>query len=278
MKKLSLLLLLTCAFFAQNALAGGFPIGKNHILLVPTYSYYNAKAYWDRSGTYHKYDNNGDFTSHYFGLYGGFGLSNRFDVVFNLPYSMQSSNQNNITSTNSGMGDATLGLTYFISHFDGSKHLSISGSGIFPLYTNPSSTANKPYLGFQEYGSELKVGFAGSAKNENYAYYDFEVGARKLFSDYGTTQLFANLTAGIPLSKKWKASVTVSGLSSSSNQDTFDPNNLKANRDFGYVKINGAIAYNINKKVSIWANGYMDIGGQNIGQGRGFMAFLVFRL
>jgi len=270
--------MLLCILLLTHQVYAGFPVGRKHLLLVPTYSYYTARGYWDRNHNYTPYaGDNGKFTSSYFGLYGGYGITRKLDLVFNVPYTNQTSVQNGVSTSNNGLGDATVGLSYFFTRFESLTHFSITGSALIPMYTNP--TVDKPFLGFQEYGTELKLGLAGSDKtNGKYLYYDLEAGARRFFGTEGPTQVFANFTGGVPIKKKWKVSATMGGIISSSNQDTFNPNNLTANRDFNYLRFTVAGGYSITKKVGLWANGFMDVMGSNIGRGRGFTVFMVIKI
>ncbi|MGL1190210.1 hypothetical protein ACSTLK_24205, partial [Vibrio parahaemolyticus] len=78
----------------------------------------------------------GRFTSHYFSLYGGYGISEKVDFVASLPYVIQRRQETNLTEQNASFGDTTLGLRYLLNSFDYYKFLSITGSLIVPLYSN----------------------------------------------------------------------------------------------------------------------------------------------
>jgi len=67
-------LLVAISLFIVVQSFAGFPIGRGKYLLVPSYNLYQAKGYWDKDGNYTAFSNNGKFSSHYFSIYGGFGI------------------------------------------------------------------------------------------------------------------------------------------------------------------------------------------------------------
>jgi protein XagA len=273
LKKLSFVavIILLC----QQAFAG-FPIGKGRGMIVPSYNFYSAQGFWDRNRAYTQYPNNGRFNSHYFGLFGGFGLSRNMDFIFNVPLVGQVRTENNLLRSNWGLGDASFGLKYFLSHFDEQSHLSIAGSLIVPLYQNNQ----EPFIGFQKFGAEVKLCYAGST-NKWYRnpYWDMEIGFRQFFDQFGPTQVFANVTGGIPVSDKVKISGTLGFVNSQSSDPNqlFNFNNLFANKQFDFVRATAAMGYVINDRTSIWGNIFMDLTGSNIGRGRGFSLFAVIK-
>lgn len=173
-----------------------------------------AKGYWNENRSYNAYGQ-GNFQSHYFSLYGGYGLGRRLDFLYNVPLVAQIDNTNskgdNKIYTTAGLGDAKAGLCYFFNDFDNNHHVSLTGSLIFPLYKN----SVEPYIGFQSLGGELKLGFAGNGRGRfRKPYYDIEFGVRQYFASDGPTQLFANITGGVPINDDWKLSGTLSGVNS----------------------------------------------------------------
>ncbi len=276
MKKISILLaILMCTI---SSVWAGFPLGKGRIKIIPAYNYYVANGYWDKQSNYLPYANGGRFVSHYFNVSGGIGLSRDLDFLANIPFVGQIDNDKaaNKISSNWGLGDATVGLSYYLSHFDDSKHLSVTGSFIIPLYQNSIA----PFIGFQKVGGELKLGFAGSTNSwYRNPYYDLEIGVRQFFDQYGPTQVFTNITGGIPLSETFKISGTISGLNSVSADPAinFNQNNLFANKQFNFVRITANAGYTINGNVAIWGNIFRDVYGTNTGKGSGFSIFAVYK-
>ena len=267
MKKITLLLIATVAFVQISQ--AGFPIGYGRWQLTPGYNFYLARGYWDKNGNYNAYSN-GSFMSHYIGFSGGYGLSRRLDFLFNLPFEVQL--DNNTTGKGSylaaGLGDAKLGLSYFFTDFDALNHVSLTGSLIIPLYANMASPY--PVLGYQSFGGEVKLGFSGSATGGfRNPYYDMEFGVRQYFDSDGPTQLFANITGGVPLDDDWKISGTLAGVNSLSTTTSSAQTNYNFTKNFDYIRASFNLGRVINENVSIWGGLYADVFGSNIARGSG---------
>lgn len=272
MKKISLLAITTVLF--SQIIFAGFPVGKGRFKIVPSYNFYTAKGYWDANKLYTAYTNNGKFTSNYFGIFLAAGINRNLDFVGTLPIVIQTQTETGKLSSNAGLGDISLGLSYFLSHFDDNTHLALTGSVILPGYQN----TKLPYIGFQSFGTELKLGVAGSTQRYyRNPYFDIEGGARQYFSDFGPTQLFANITGGIPLSDKFKIAGTLSGVNSLSNETSFNSTNLSYNRKFSYTRLTANAGFTVNENWSIWGNIYTDISGTSIGRGSGLSIFAVIK-
>lgn len=277
MKKVILLLVATISF-VQFSWAG-FPIGYGRWMLVPGYNYYNAKGYWDKYSNYSAYPA-GSFSSHYFSLYGGYGLSRNVNFMFNLPVVIQ--DDNNTSNTNKtyltgGLGDAMIGLSYYFNDFDALNHVSLTGSLIIPLYSN----RGKPYpnIGYQAAGAEVKLGFSGSATGGfRNPYYDIEFGVRQYFATDGPTQIFGSATGGVPLDDYWKISGTISGVNSFSAAATSTTQVFyNYNKSFDYVRAAFNIGRTINENTSIWGGLYADVYGTSVGRGSGISISAVFK-
>jgi hypothetical protein len=276
MKKITLLLVATVAF-AQMSWAG-FPIGAGRWILTPGYSFYIAHGYWDNNGNYNAYSN-GSFMSHYIGLSGGYGLSRRWDFLFSLPFEVQVDHNTSGTGNTyiaAGLGDAKLGLSYFFTDFDALNHVSLTGSLIIPLYSNMAKPF--PILGYQSFGGELKLGFSGSATGHfRNPYYDIEVGVRQYFDSDGPTQLFANVTGGIPLDDYWKISGTLSAVNSLSTTTNSAQTSYNFTKNFTYVRAAFNVGRSISENVSIYGGLYADIWGVNIARGSGVSVSAVIK-
>ena len=267
MKKITLLLVATVAF-VQISWAG-FPIGFGRWMLTPGYNFYLSRGYWDKNGNYNSYSN-GSFMSHYLGFSGGYGLSRKLDFLFTLPFEAQIDNNSGGKGTYlaAGLGDAKVGLSYFFTDFDASNHVCLTGSLIFPLYANRASPY--PVLGYQSVGGELKLGFSGSATGSfRNPYYDMEFGVRQYFDSDGPTQLFANITGGVPMDDNWKISGTLSGVNSLSTTTSSAQTNYNFTKNFDYVRAAFNLGRVVNENVSIWGGLYADVFGSNIARGSG---------
>jgi protein XagA len=255
----------------------GFPIGNGRWLLVPTYTRYTATGYWDNGGISNSY--NGErFISNYYGLFGGFGIGRDVDVVFNIPFVSNryiSASGADIDIPLQTTGDITVGLSYFINHFDYFKHLSITGSLIFPSYPKIESQL---LPGFSSPGGEIKVGLAGTNTEKlKDTYYDMEAGIRTYFNDGGPSQFFANATLGVPLNEDWKMSGTLNGVWSSSSVGYIKPTGFNINKDFSYIRASMAVGRRIDRNITLWASIFRDMSGTSIGQGSGFSIYAVLK-
>lgn len=247
---------------------------------MPTYTRYTADGYWDKSGVASNFANGGRYQSNYLGLYGGYGIGRDLDLVFNIPYVTQSYLENGVKLEQlSAVGDVSVGLSYFLNHFDYYKHLSITGSLIFPMYDNVPNTYLLP--GFGSAGAEVKMGFAGTNTQKlKDVYYDIEAGVRHYFNAGGPTVLFANATIGVPINEDWKISGTLNAVSASSNGAnlvTSPAYNPFINRDFSYFRGTVALGRRLDRNITLWGSVFRDFSGTSIGQGQGFSVFAVIK-
>jgi protein XagA len=278
MKKINLkaLVTLVLAVIISTTVKAGFPIGNGRWLLVPTYTSYNASQIWDVNGL--SVDPNSSFNSTYLGLFGGYGIGRDLDFVFNIPYLTQNFTENgNALQPFSTLGDVSVGLSYFLNHYDYYKHLSITGSIIFPAY---DATNVPPSLvpGFGSTGIEVKMGIAGTnTKKFKNTYYDVEGGVRQYFNTGGPTMFFGNATLGVPINDDWKISGTLNAVVASSSSLAINTVNPNLNRNFGYFRGTIAIGRKLNRNISLWGSIFRDFFGYSIGQGNGYSIFAVIK-
>ncbi len=278
MKKLTLIIIVTIAFIQSSR--AGFPIGYGRYLLIPGYNYYTASGYWGPTSNYNSYGS-GNFSSHYFNLYGGYGISRRLNFLYNLPIVNQV--DNNTSGKNKlysafALGDASLGLSYFFNDFDDLTHVCLTGSLIVPLYQNQGTPY--PNIGYQSLGAEAKLGFSGSATGGfRNPYYDIEFGMRQYFASDGPFQVFANVTGGIPVSDDWKISGTISGVNSISSAITSSTTQVfyNYNKSFYYLRLAANAGYVVNENLSIWGGLYTDVAGRSVGKGSGLSLSAVIK-
>jgi len=275
------IVILVCFLSTIQITKAGFPIGKGRGLLVPSYTFYTAKGYWDANSAYRSYGN-GSFNSHYFSLYGVYGISRSLNLVYNVPFVSQVDNNTSGASkiyTATGLGDASIGLSHFFKEFDNDRHVSLTGSLIVPLYQNQGNPY--PNIGFQSLGGEVKLGFAGSATGGfRNPYYDIDFGVRQYFNLEGPTQLFTSITGGVPVSDSWKLSGTLSGVYSTSNTALTNQTTVfyNYNKSFSYVRIAANAGYTVNEDLSIWGGIFSDIAGKSVGRGSGLSVSAVIKL
>lgn len=268
-----IILITTFACLSVHSFAG-FPIGKFRHVVVASYIYGAAGRSWDSTGVLKPFDNNGKFSSNFFSLYFGYGLSRKVDIFVSLPFVSNTYKEDNLIESNSGFGDMNIGLTYYIEHFDYSKYLSFSTAIIAPLYTNNV----KPYIGYAEYGVEGKLNFSGYSKaGLKNTYYDIQFGARRYNSHLGPTQVFATGLFGFPTGYKTGVNFQVEWLKSFSNDKSFNPIDLQLSRDFTYLKGGINFSYRISPNMSLYFNGYSFLMGKNTGKSAGASVSTIFK-
>lgn len=279
-KLIRIISVFTLFIIMQQQCFAGFPIGNGRWLLVPTYTRYTANSYWDNTGLVNQFPNDGVYVSNYLGLYGGFGIGRDVDFLFNIPYISQSYREGgyDVYTPIAYTGDVTVGLCFFLNHFDYYKHLSLTASLIVPTY--PYDETQKLLPGFGSTGAEVKLGLAGTNTTSwKDTYYDIEVGGRSYFSSGGPLQFFGNATLGVPLDEEggWKASGTLNGIASSSSAGYKTPTSSNTNRDFSYLRATLGIGRRVDRNITLWASIFKDIMGRSIGQGSGFSLSATFK-
>jgi len=280
MKKNKLILFCIALLLITQQANAGFPIGKGRWLLVPTFNHYVASSYWDDNRTLHSFDKSGRFVSNYLGVYGGYGINRDLEFIFKVPFISNTYTDTTLIEPNSGIGDVNIGLCYYLSHYDYFRHLSLTGTLIIPFYSNQTDVYKHTLLGYGAMGIEAKLGYAGTnQKVLKKTFYDLEVGVRQYFATEGPTQLFTNLTFGVPIDESWKACATLRGVTSSSPYGNISSNFVAStvNREYDYLRFELAAGVKATRSTSIWLSVYTDILGKHIGKGSGYSIFAVIK-
>jgi hypothetical protein len=272
-KKYFILIILCCCI--QTHVYAGFPIGKYRHSIVVSYIYGSASRYWDSTGNLKVFSNKGTFTSNFFSLYIAYGLTRKTDIFINLPYLSNSYTETNLAKSNATFGDAVVGFTYYIEHFDYSKYLSFTASFIAPMYTNNI----QPYAGYGQFGVEGKFNYSGYSKGGalKNTFYDIQVGARRYNYELGPTQIFADVMFGTPVGYKTNLNAQVDWFKSFSNDKAFNAIDLQLGRDFTFVKLGANLSYRISPNVSYYINAYTFVSGVNTGKSQGASISAIFK-
>lgn len=273
-----LLLAVICS--ARQAAFAGFPVGKYRNIVVPSFTYYTSKDFYNGSGKRVTPTDKSSFTSYAFGLYFDYGLTRRLDLIVNVLAPNQQSQFTTAAGTtyqqNFGFGDFQAGLSYALINFDYKAYFSVQVSGIAPLYKNDDQALD---LGYGSFGSEVKFMYTGSL-NGNYlkgCYYNLEAGYRRYFDKQGPNVIIYSALFGVPLDKRNQVSFEVGGQNSSSSNKTFSTN-LAINRDFAFTK--GAINYGhtFSRRFSLFGNGFYTFMGRNAGAGYGGALQMILKI
>lgn len=264
------LLLLIMGSAKQQAYAG-WPIGKYRNIVVPSFNYYTSKDVYNSNGKKVKPDGNSQFTSYAYGLYVGYGITRRLDLIVNVLAPNQQSQFTTTAGTtyqeSFGFGDLQAGLSYALVNFDYKAYFSVQVSGIAPLYKHDEDVLD---LGYGTFGSEIKFMYTGSF-NKNFlrgCYFNVEAGYRRYFDAQGPNVILYSALLGIPINKKNQVSFEIGGQRSSSSNKSFSQN-LSVNRDFAFTKGAINVGHTFSRRFSLFANGFYTFMGRNSGVGYG---------
>ncbi|GAB3928319.1 hypothetical protein [Mucilaginibacter myungsuensis] len=281
MRKPYLLLLIFMCFAAVKPAFAGWPIGKYRSVLIPSFNYYKSDNTWDRSGRKVVAAPGAGFTSYSAGIYYGYGLSRRMDLILNVIAPSQNSafvdaSGNVIKASNQGVGDMQVGINYNLANFNYKSFLTVGVSGIVPLYDTTNAAVA---LGYGSYGSEVKLMYAGGIDNGflKHTYYNLEGGYRRYFSAQGPNVFLYSASLGIPLDKRNQIGFEVGGQVSQSANKAFNAN-LAINRDFGFVKGSANYGHSFTRRFSVFFVGFYTLAGYNTGIGYGGSVQTIFRL
>ncbi|MBS7566972.1 hypothetical protein KHS38_21385 [Mucilaginibacter sp. Bleaf8] len=273
MKKRHLLsaLLLVCTAKAY----AGWPIGKYRHIIVPSLSFYYSKNYWDANGRKVVTGAGNQFSSVTAGVTAGYGLSRRTDLYVSLPFTTLENKFVGGSQTQSGLGDATVGLSYNIAAFKYKRYLSVQGTVIAPLY---SVNQTGVPLGYGTVGAEGKLMFSGAFVSSSY--FNMEAGYRRYFDNKGPNQIVYDVNIGTPLDERKKNQLTfdVGGVTSfSSNKNLVVTGNPNLVYDGYYVKTTASYGHKFTNKVSVFASAFYTVVGRNASIGSGGSLFMIYK-
>lgn len=272
-----LLIVLICSVKGAHA---GFPIGRYRNLVIPSFNYYTSKSNWDSKGHKTTGRPGTGFTSYSTGLYIGYGITRRLDVIVNMSAPMQFSSYRDIKDSlisqqSSGLGDAQIGLSYNVFNFDFASYLSVVASGIIPLYNNSTKAVA---LGYGIGGAELKLTYTGNigATFLKGCYYNFELGGRRYFDTQGPDVLLYTASLGFGLGKRNQVSFEFGGQNSYSTNKAFNPN-LSVNRDYFFTKSDVSFGHIFTRRFYMFLSGFYTLSGRNTGLGYGGSIQTIFK-
>ncbi|SDF62774.1 hypothetical protein SAMN05216464_12222 [Mucilaginibacter pineti] len=272
------LILLTVA--ANKTYADGFPVRPGRFILSPSVSYFFANKQWDSVSHKKSFDDNGRFHSLNYAFYGEYGISRKFTVSALLPYTINSFKNDSGKFSSSGLQDIEIGLKYYLANINYKYYFSIKATGIIPTYKN------NPSLGYSQYGTELKLAFAGSGHlfGRN-SYFVAENGVREYFGYESVFQDRYNLTYGLTLDKNFheQVSLSVGGFYSTSSSKAFNNDplisaNPSTNKNFAFNQVSLSYGHAFAKNLSLFLTGGRFITGRNTAVGTSVSASLNYRI
>ena len=255
----------------QNCYAD-WPVKKKRAQIIPTYSYYYSGNYFNKSGAITSIGVNSHFVTHYFSLFGMYGLSNRLDLLVNVPFVNQRLRSEGSLTTNTGLGDLSVGLAYHFPSQDLKRILTLKGSFIFPGYQNAST----PNLGYGSRGYQLAAAFAYVLSEKVF------VGAEATYTQYidastGPTQYLFSGNLGYKMNPFDKITFNFSHQLSMSTDNSFSTN-LATVKDFVIGKIACSYGHRISRTVTPYFQVYFTPYGYNTGVATGFSVYAIIKI
>jgi len=269
-KKILFVTLLFSLFLSSRAYCG-WPTRPGRLIFSPSVSYFTSSKDWDSVSRRRVKPNNGKFTSTILNLYAEYGIVRKLTAVASLPYvSYKLSDSVNAPISKSGLGDAELGLRYYLANINYKYYFTLQGTAVIPLYKTLG-------LGYAQPGGELRLGFSGAGKiGDKFFSLSLENGVRKYFGTDGPLQDRYSASFGITLDKKFHDQLTagVSGIVSTSSFTAFTRNIFTA-RDYEFTQVSLSYGHTFNSSFSMFLTASQFVAGRNTGIGtNGALAFI----
>lgn len=251
-------------FSIAQTYAGGRPVGKKRLLLIATSAYFFNDQYWDENGAVQSYANNGKYATFNLTLTAEYGFSRRLALLTSLPYYANYFNSTASSTTTSSLGDASVGVSYYIANIAYRTYFSVQSNFLFPVYNNTGSTN----YGYGEIGANAKFLASGDFKiGEKPFSYTASVGGTQYFGNQAPLQLSFSGTLGFNITKNNELSFIETTTSSFSSSKTFNPTSAVPAKDFTYSEVTVTFAHNISRNKSIFFSGTRFVAGNNTGVG-----------
>ncbi|OEY71349.1 hypothetical protein [Salegentibacter salarius] len=248
---------------------------SGEILLSPYVSRYIATSYRNSVGDKIRFNKDGKFSNYNPRLFIAAPLfGEKVNIIGSIPFFTNTYEDNNVSNTNSDLGDIELGLKFHLAKFK-DNYLMASLISYIPLYSNNAT----PFVGYDLFALETRVIFAGTLKllGEYNNFHKIEVGLRYFFPE-DPVQFRFLISEGYNLSKKTILLGEIEGMFSGSDRDEFFRNNLQAVADFKMIKASLNLGYEFSNNFTLYGGLFSDVYNSNSAIGRGFQTFAVIRL
>ncbi|MEO6521140.1 MAG: hypothetical protein ABIN91_05655 [Mucilaginibacter sp.] len=263
------LVFFTTLLSANNEVyAGGKPVGKKRLFLIPAAAYFFNSSYWDRSGVYRSYNNDLHFGSKILSINSEYGFSRRVSLMASIPFISNSISQSGYSASVSGFGDAELGIRYYLANINYNVYFSVQGNIVVPLYSNEVGKS----LGYGSLGTDVKLIGAGdfSIASQKF-YWEINTGVRQFLDDSGPFQLKNSLSFSYSINKKNQVSLAGTSLYSFSTLkqplNVDNPLDVASTKDFNFNQLTASYAYSIKRNKSLFFSFSKFITGRNTGAG-----------
>ncbi|QXP64940.1 hypothetical protein H0I29_13290 [Polaribacter sp. R2A056_3_33] len=266
------LLLNTCICYSQNP----WLQGKGDVLLSPSVTHYYTDTNSDNSSNKSDFSNNGFYENYVYKLYFSTSLiSNKLSLIGNIPYIKSTYGDDSTLDNNNELGDVELGVKMHLKKIGEYHYLMGSLTTIIPMYSNDVG----PFVGFDKFGTELKVNISGNSKwmgiNDNF--HQLEFGIKKFF-DGGPYQFKLYGSQAYRLTDKFLVMGDVEVLLSRGDDFTVSQENIRITPDFDILKTTLNFGYEFSPNFALYAGGFSDLWNRNISVGKGWQIFSVIKL
>jgi len=268
---LLVLFLQTLISFGQNP----WLQSKGDLLFSPSVTHYYTDTKRDENGNKSDFDNNGYYKNNVYKIYFATSLiSNKLDLVGNIPYVTSTYSDDFNLNENNELGDLELGLKMHLKKVGEFHYLMGSLTSIIPMYSNDA----EPFIGFGKYGTELKINISGNSKwmgvNDNF--HQLEFGVKQFFG--GPTQFKLYGSQGYRITKKFLALADIDIFLSRGDDFTVSQENVQITPDFDIVKTTLSFGYEFTPNFALYAGGFSDLWNRNVSIGKGWQIFTVIKL
>lgn len=247
--------------------AGGKPVGKKRLFLIPAAAYFFNNTFWDKNGKSSSYDNAGSFGSTILSINSEYGFSRRVSLVGSIPFVINHFSQAGFSNSISGLGDAELGVRYYVANINYNVYFSVQGNLVLPLYKNTPERS----LGYEKLGSEIRLISAGDFKLfSQKLYFEVNAGTKQFLGDSGPLQLKYLGSLSYSIDRKNQVSLAETLLYSFSSVKTFNsanPIDVVENKDFSFNQLTASYSYSIERNKSVFFSLSKFISGRNTGAG-----------
>lgn len=274
MRKYLLFIVCLCgALLSSLTCLADFPIGKGRVALIGTYNYFYSNKYFDYQTRIVKYPVGDFFTSSSYGMTLLAGIGRKVDLTLGVPFVVQSITSSGIKTTNSGMGDLNVGLSFHFPSKMQTNSLTLKTAFILPLYQN--DTLSTPNLGFGSKGVQAGLAYSFVPFKETFATADFTY-TRFFDASEGPDQYRGSLTLSKLLSNYTTLTGSFAHQVSRSANITFSQNQ-SINKNFEGGTISLSLSQRITRTVTPSIQGFYTLYGKNMGLGLGASFFLTVR-
>ena len=258
---LALLLVSTCV---GTSFAGAWTAAQGAFYEKIAYNYYTSRDIFDKSGKRAATPNNGSFTDNNVSNYFEYGLFDRLTLVNSLSYKWLKNQDDDTSSTGSGLGDVDLGARYKLLD---SPTVGIVATQLLVKIPGGYSTTDPLPLGNGQYDTELRLLYGRSLWPLIPGYGNVEIGYRWRAED-PSDEIRYLLELGVDITKNIYTRAKLDGTISVNNGKKLDTNgNPTSSNNFDLGKLDVTAGYKVAPNWGIEASYVPALYGQNTASG-----------